>query len=84
MIKSYNYKDFKIEILYEDSYIAILNNFEIINIGVVIKPPKPIKFIFLLVRNTKDTFNNKFRIKKNLFFDFKTILFTLLLSIFPK
>ncbi len=25
MIKSYNYKDFKIEILYEDSYIAILN-----------------------------------------------------------
>ena len=25
MIKSYNYKDFKIEILYEDSHIAILN-----------------------------------------------------------
>ena len=25
MTKSYNYKDFKIEILYEDSYIAILN-----------------------------------------------------------
>ena len=25
MIKSYNYKDYKIEILYEDSYIAILN-----------------------------------------------------------
>ena len=25
MIKSYNYKDFKIEILYEDRYIAILN-----------------------------------------------------------
>jgi len=25
MIKSYNYKDYKIEILYEDNYIAILN-----------------------------------------------------------
>ena len=25
MINSYYYKDFKIEILYEDSYIAILN-----------------------------------------------------------
>ena len=84
MIKSYNYKDFKIEILYEDSYIAILNNFEISKTGVVIKPPKPIKIILLLDKNTKVTFNNNFRIKKNLFFDFKIILFILLLSIFPK
>ena len=116
MIKSYNYKYFKIEILYEDSYIAILNkpsgllthkkngldnspnlqeslkdqftikdkrkilnNFEIIKTGVVIKPPKPIKIILLLDKNTGDTFNNKHRIKKNLFFDFKIILFILLL-----
>ena len=33
-----------------------MNNFEINKTGVVINPPKPIKFIFLLDKNTKDIF----------------------------
>ena len=92
MIKSYNYKDFKIEILYEDSYIAILNKPS----GLLTHKKNELDntpnlqeslldhFTIDDDENLKDNFNNKFKTKENLFLDFKIILFILLLSIFPK
>ena len=61
-----------------------LNNFEINNIGVVIKPPKPNKINFLLNRNNVDTFKNIFNINENLFLELTVSLFILSFLILSK
>ena len=52
-------------------------NFEYIRTGQVIKPPNPIKVIFLLRINIDDKFKKTLKIKKNLFYEFQTILLSL-------
>ena len=71
------------KILFEENKKK-LNIFEIRSTGVVIKPPKPIKVIFLLYTKSDDKFNNILKMKLNLFLEFITSILILSFLILSK